>query len=133
MASSFFQSSQSQLTITSSVQFFPLFAAMGVAVRICSLRLIRNITTNPEVSHTSLRFGPHEETKMKYHITCCNIDGQTSAILRTPNKLLPASSTQARPISRSARWSVWNLRRTHTCPSQFSSSPIHRDNTRAMA
>ncbi|KAK9134764.1 hypothetical protein Syun_014094 [Stephania yunnanensis] len=49
MASSFFQSSKSQLTITSSVQFFPLFVAMGVAVRICSLRLIRNITTNPEV------------------------------------------------------------------------------------
>ncbi|KAL8471469.1 hypothetical protein ACS0TY_028299 [Phlomoides rotata] len=30
-------------------EVYPLFAAVGVAVGICGMQLIRNITTNPEV------------------------------------------------------------------------------------
>ncbi|KAL6897330.1 hypothetical protein ACP4OV_007026 [Aristida adscensionis] len=30
-------------------EVYPLFAATGVAVGICAMQLIRNITTNPEV------------------------------------------------------------------------------------
>ncbi|KAH7570447.1 hypothetical protein ACOSP7_018592 [Xanthoceras sorbifolium] len=30
-------------------EVYPLFAATGVAVSICGMQLIRNITTNPEV------------------------------------------------------------------------------------
>ncbi|KAL9332766.1 hypothetical protein ACSQ67_002376 [Phaseolus vulgaris] len=31
---------------------YPLFAAVGVAVGICGMQLVRNITTNPEVRVT---------------------------------------------------------------------------------
>jgi hypothetical protein len=34
-----------------SCQVYPLFAATGVAVGICAMQLIRNITTNPEVRY----------------------------------------------------------------------------------
>ncbi|CAN0929268.1 hypothetical protein LINGRAHAP2_LOCUS36972 [Linum grandiflorum] len=33
-------------------EVFPLFAAVGVAVGICGMQLVRNITTNPEVRVT---------------------------------------------------------------------------------
>ncbi|GMN49150.1 hypothetical protein TIFTF001_018330 [Ficus carica] len=33
-------------------EVYPLFAAVGVAVGICGMQLIRNITTNPEVRVT---------------------------------------------------------------------------------
>ncbi|KAF3431102.1 hypothetical protein FNV43_RR25832 [Rhamnella rubrinervis] len=33
-------------------EVYPLFAATGVAVTICGMQLIRNITTNPEVRVT---------------------------------------------------------------------------------
>uniref|UniRef100_A0A453APC8 Uncharacterized protein n=1 Tax=Aegilops tauschii subsp. strangulata TaxID=200361 RepID=A0A453APC8_AEGTS len=34
-----------------TVQVYPIFAATGVAVSICAMQLIRNITTNPEVRY----------------------------------------------------------------------------------
>jgi hypothetical protein len=34
------------------VQVYPLFATTGVAVGICVMQLVRNITTNPEVRVT---------------------------------------------------------------------------------
>ncbi|CAN6676307.1 unnamed protein product [Malus baccata var. baccata] len=37
-------------------EVFPLFAAVGVAVGICGMQLVRNITSNPEVRN-------HEEGK----------------------------------------------------------------------
>ncbi|KAM1303749.1 hypothetical protein ACFX2F_021520 [Malus domestica] len=33
-------------------EVFPLFAAVGVAVGICGMQLVRNITSNPEVRFT---------------------------------------------------------------------------------
>ncbi|KAF7806125.1 B12D protein [Senna tora] len=33
-------------------EVYPLFAAVGVAVGICGMQLVRNITTNPEVRVT---------------------------------------------------------------------------------
>ena len=33
-------------------EVYPLFAALGVAVGICGMQLVRNITTNPEVRVT---------------------------------------------------------------------------------
>ncbi|GAA0184378.1 hypothetical protein Leryth_013050 [Lithospermum erythrorhizon] len=36
-------------------EVYPLFAAMGVAMGICGFQLIRNITTNPEVSVNKAR------------------------------------------------------------------------------
>ena len=32
-------------------EVYPIFAATGVAVSICAMQLIRNITTNPEVRY----------------------------------------------------------------------------------
>ncbi|GJN12231.1 hypothetical protein PR202_ga30524 [Eleusine coracana subsp. coracana] len=40
------------LATDDSWQVYPLFAATGVAVGICAMQLIRNITTNPEVRVT---------------------------------------------------------------------------------
>ncbi|GJN12230.1 hypothetical protein PR202_ga30523 [Eleusine coracana subsp. coracana] len=34
------------------MQVYPLFATTGVAVGICAMQLVRNITTNPEVRVT---------------------------------------------------------------------------------
>ncbi|VAI38277.1 unnamed protein product [Triticum turgidum subsp. durum] len=36
----------------SNIQVYPLFATTGVAVGICVMQLVRNITTNPEVRVT---------------------------------------------------------------------------------
>ncbi|XP_023545968.1 uncharacterized protein LOC111805233 [Cucurbita pepo subsp. pepo] len=36
-------------------EVYPLFATVGVAVGICGMQLVRNITTNPEVRVTKQR------------------------------------------------------------------------------
>jgi hypothetical protein len=40
--------------VRAGTQVYPLFATTGVAVGICVMQLVRNITTNPEVRVTQV-------------------------------------------------------------------------------
>ncbi|KAG9147259.1 hypothetical protein Leryth_018005 [Lithospermum erythrorhizon] len=67
-------------------EVFPIFGAVGTVVGICSMQLIRNITTNPEVRAAGILDNFSEGEKYAQHGLRKYVRGRRPEVMPNVNK-----------------------------------------------